>query len=519
MIPSGDRGRSIVDWQRFDSPDSAGHVVCLAEPDPPLDAMRYTYLSASLSSAECESGGTVRFSWENSEGERFTGPTLPLGESHVYIRDDPRWQGLLFRLILESSAPFDLRSFTLFGEKDLSFEEKLAWPSDFALIPRRRVIGANESLEGRLIVPNRLLRALGENQVVFTVSDPGNHVLAEKRIHGRQPVESWGITDFFSGALGSVPVTGRLSMTARVLDTSIAAPLEETVALYSAGDRHLEVFCDPHHYVNDFTVIRAEDQFHLFYTVGQADGRQAEDAPRAAREIGHATSSELTSWSIQPRVLAVERGSDTEVSVRSPVALAVDGGFALFYSAASAGGAEYLRRADSKDLFAWEHRDDVEFRPNAAWADWSADRPSLCRNATLMRWGDVWVMHYNGRRKRDGALCVAAALSEDLLHWVDAGPVISGGRDNASPVCIEVENRLLLLTDGDAYTSADPLREWEPTAGTRAAGWRGWEFVRHGESWRALAYRHVTRGNFVQAFPVELGPAGPEIDMRDAVPV
>src|SRR5437879_2261751 len=68
------RGYSIERWQPFTVAEEAhARYLLVAEPDQPVDSMRFTYLEAEIES-ESEAGARLR--WETADGERVHGPLL-----------------------------------------------------------------------------------------------------------------------------------------------------------------------------------------------------------------------------------------------------------------------------------------------------------------------------------------------------------------------------------------------------------------------------------------------------------
>ncbi len=508
------RGRSLTDWRESKlARGVAGGFAFYVDIEPPLDAMRYTYLETRI---RAEGRLTVRLDWDDAEGDRHEGIDFALAGSapcRAYIRDHPQWRGNLQRLTLRSFGPFSVEHFTLFGEKDLTFEEKSSWPSEFAVVPRRRVVSVGESIEARLIVPNRLLKAIGENSVVFTLTDASGAIIAEKRTSGRLPIEPFGSTDFFSGGLGAAAMPGELRLDAHIFGVAAEAPLEQSVILQSVVPGRTVVFAEPFHYVQEFEIAELWGAFNLIYTMGPSDGRQAPDAPRAARQLGHAMSHDLLDWTLQPPILSVGR-DEPEVSVRAPALAEHDGKVYLLYSSRNISGVESIRAAISGDMANWTRLPEPVYTPSWSWSDWRENRPSICRSPSLFRAGDTWVLFANAQCN-DGSSGIASAVSTDLVHWIDTGPVVVETHGLQSPACIEHEGKHFLFTDTLAFRSRDPLRGWQPMDhDPRPSGWRGWRFTGTGSDRLAFAYRDLTRGNYVQAFRMRFveDEDGPRID-------
>ena len=184
-------------------------------------------------------------------------------------------------------------------------------------------------------------------------------------------------------------------------------------------------------YVNDHSLLRGpEGRWHLFHIVGPA-GRGCYDADSEV-SFGHAISADLLTWEPQPDVLATDPASRHEPHhLFAPHVIERDGLYYLFYAGVNTDlRMESLCLATSRDLYHWEkHPGNPIFRPSTSWAEY---RPgsgtwACCRDPHVMPHPDYgYVMYYVTWMKDTNHRLVAlgAALSDNLLTWQDAGPVM-----------------------------------------------------------------------------------------------
>jgi arabinan endo-1,5-alpha-L-arabinosidase len=209
-------------------------------------------------------------------------------------------------------------------------------------------------------------------------------------------------------------------------------------AQWSTGDsiHFSEVFRVPGGYVNDHALIRAGTTWHLFYTGGIVAPRPWYD-PGNETMIGHVTSNDLSSWTMRPPALALDSSREfRRAHLYAPAVVAHDDRYYMFYTVnlRGYGAGEEIRLAVSDDLDAWRPIESAAFRPDRSWAEYtpSGEWPISCRDPFVIRMDSIWVMYYVARLRPDSAVfggleqaCVAAATSDDLLHWIDRGPVLT----------------------------------------------------------------------------------------------
>jgi len=184
-------------------------------------------------------------------------------------------------------------------------------------------------------------------------------------------------------------------------------------------------------YVNDHCFVAGEDgTFHLFHIVGPV-GKGCYDQGSEVR-FGHAVSRDLSVWQGQDDILGTDAASRHEPHhVFAPYVCSRGGEHFLFYAGINQEvRMESMCLARSKDLFDWcKHPFNPVFRPSRHWAehDPGSGTWACCRDAHVLahpRYGHI--LYYVTWIKGAGSRLVAlgAAVSDDLISWQDAGPVM-----------------------------------------------------------------------------------------------
>ncbi len=184
--------------------------------------------------------------------------------------------------------------------------------------------------------------------------------------------------------------------------------------------------------------------YHLYYL--QAPRALEDPSLRHARAtVGHATSTDLTNWQVEPQALGPDPDGWDDLATWTGSVVRADGGeWAMFYTAISTRGYELrdqrIGLVTSRDLYTWQRITDQPIvRPDPRWyqtlpeVEAGGDRPSeTWRDPFVFRDpdGDGWRMLITARargaaRLEDGVL--AEARSEDLLQWRVGPPVCSPG--------------------------------------------------------------------------------------------
>lgn len=229
-------------------------------------------------------------------------------------------------------------------------------------------------------------------------------------------------------------------------------------------------------YVNDHSFVRAKDgRWHLFHIVGPV-GKGCYD-PGSEVSFGHAVSANLRTWQQADDVLSIAPQSRHEPHhLFAPFVCEKDGAYFLFYAGINQTlKIESMCLAGSDDLYHWEkHAFNPVFRPSRNWAEYSPNSGvwGCCRDAHVMAhpgYGHIlyyvtWIKGTRGRR-----VALGAAVSDNLVSWQDAGPVLI--RDSAAGYSTtSMESPCVLARDGRYFlfykhrnetrlvVSADPLQ-------------------------------------------------------------
>ncbi len=482
-----------------------------------LDAFQYSFLELRAQSNVTD---YWLLSWEDADGQWWRSRPFLVYASEapqtvrMCLRDEAHWQGRLAALRLytgrQAPAKHFIRSFTLFTDNEMEPEEKLRYIGDFVLTPKRRVSMPGDAIEGRTVVPNRLLRVLGENRVHFQLTDRGGRLIGEKLIAGRLPLDDRGLSDFFSGPISGLSATGDYRLSVQIMGKNASRTLEDKVALSVVEGEERICFSEPYHFIKEFCLFPVRDTVHIFYTTGPSDRSQDwRMSPRAAKEIGHASTRDFKNWYIHEPALGTSRMGWDCFSVSSPCVIELEDHYYLFYTGVDENLTERIGLAISDDLSQWRPSEyNPIHAPNMVWSTWHPDEPSLARDPMIIAYGNVYVMYYAAERRLPAGtgdrFGIAAAVSTDLIHWADAGIVIPSQTPTYGQSAFRQANVIYLYPGygDDLYVSIDPLRGFQARKIEMPSGWRGWRYYEDDNRSMMFAYRNLTQGNFVQACPV-----------------
>ena len=193
-----------------------------------------------------------------------------------------------------------------------------------------------------------------------------------------------------------------------------------------------EVYSMPGRYLNDHCLICHNGVWHLFGIVGAT--RPSPDAPLEEVSFAHATSADLFAWEAHPDVMHKTGEWPEERAVCAPFVIERDGVYHMFYDACDVRDkAQWMCLATSRDLFEWErYPGNPVAAPSLSWAKWPGykDSPGVsgsCRDPHVILLGDGrYVMYYTVDLPDENEarmVGIAAAVSKNLAHWQDYGPV------------------------------------------------------------------------------------------------
>ena len=174
--------------------------------------------------------------------------------------------------------------------------------------------------------------------------------------------------------------------------------------------------------------------------------------------IGHATSSDLTTWTLLPDALVASDGPgfDDLATWTGSTVVGPDGRFHLFYTGISRASGDRVQRighAVSDDGLTWTRLDVPPVRADPRWYETHA----LTGHEP---WRDPWVFHdetvgawrmlvtASTVQVSAGARgCVGTAVSSDLVHWSVEEPLTdpAGLHQFEVPQTLEVDGRFVLV--------------------------------------------------------------------------
>lgn len=191
-------------------------------------------------------------------------------------------------------------------------------------------------------------------------------------------------------------------------------------------------------WVWDFWIADDGDRYHLFFL----------KAPRALLDpdrrhwratIGHATSTDLTTWSEHADAFLPDDAPafDDLATWTGSVVQDDDGKWRMFYTAVSRaedGLEQRISSVVSDDLFTWRREPERQvLEPDARWYETAATRQwpdQAWRDPWVFRDQDGWHMLITARANRgepDDRGVIGHATSPDLVHWTVQPPLSEPG--------------------------------------------------------------------------------------------
>ncbi len=192
-----------------------------------------------------------------------------------------------------------------------------------------------------------------------------------------------------------------------------------------------EVFSIPQHYLNDHCFVRHDALWHFFGIIGPV-GKSCFDAGSEIA-FAHAVSPDLRHWERRADVLGITGLWPETSHVYAPNIMEHAGRFYMLYTAVDETCSQRLCLATSTDLDQWErYAGNPVIVPSLAWARWpnaQDDHWGACRDPHILRLEDGRFAAYWVAEVREPAgnevTCIAASISDDLVHWQEIGPIFS----------------------------------------------------------------------------------------------
>ncbi|MEU5425331.1 family 43 glycosylhydrolase [Streptomyces olivoreticuli] len=251
-------------------------------------------------------------------------------------------------------------------------------------------------------------------------------------------------------------------------------------------------------YLNDHTLIKAADRWHLFGIVGA--GAPPGQAPDSSAEVSFAHASApdpYGPWTTHTDALTVDPAYFGEEHLWAPHVIEAGGTYWMFYAAGGRGGAA-INLATSTDLFTWTR---VPTGP--------LFRGRVARDPMVLRVAGQWVMYYTELSGQDGRHVVAFRRSDDLLHWSEPGIAFTDATTAAtlsvteSPFVVERDGWYhLFIGPRNGYDGTDVFASRNPFA-FDLDGYAGHvpghavEVVTDGQQWHASAAGWFQQGLYL----------------------
>lgn len=177
----------------------------------------------------------------------------------------------------------------------------------------------------------------------------------------------------------------------------------------------------PGEYVTDFCIVQRGDLYHLFHIRGE---RWTWPLGYKELDLGHATSTDLRTWTPQPPVFTPgDEGTWDECGTWAPDIIEVDGTYYMYYTGSDVRNNQAIGLATSTDLLHWTRHESNPVVEAGPWSDRAVGVDVACRDAMVFadRERGRYLLYYTATMA-DGRACIGLSQSTDLVHWEDLGP-------------------------------------------------------------------------------------------------
>lgn len=216
-------------------------------------------------------------------------------------------------------------------------------------------------------------------------------------------------------------------------------------------------------YLNDHCLIRKGDEWHFFGIVGPTVASSIDQKTSMGLSdlsFAHATTPDLKNWTPHPDVLQCLHVWPEESHVFAPNVVEKDGVFYMLYAASDRDTTQRICLATSRDLFEWQrYASNPVIVPSMFWSKWpgfglaARDEGTYggCRDPFILRLDDGRFVAYWASRLQEklgrNLVCIAASVSNDLIHWQEVGPVCSVKAWHQQ-LTLEAESPCVIFKDG-----------------------------------------------------------------------
>ena len=183
-------------------------------------------------------------------------------------------------------------------------------------------------------------------------------------------------------------------------------------------------FAEPGFTVVDHSFIEKDGVLHVFYNRGYIG---YEWDTRFADIFGHATTTDLIHWTIEPPALTSFKDGFDNHQVWAPGVCKKGDTYYMYYTGVNLHISQAICMATSKDLYHWERYENNPVLTPGNWGNWSADQWSDCRDPMVLIDDDkdrTAYLYYCTMLKgleRAEATALGMASSKDMVHWKDEG--------------------------------------------------------------------------------------------------
>lgn len=199
-------------------------------------------------------------------------------------------------------------------------------------------------------------------------------------------------------------------------------------------DFEQKYFRHPGRQVWDFSLVRADSLYHIYYhTIHESTPHSTQ-----ADTIWHASSPDLAHWELQGPVLVTSGAALWEQGALWAPAVARDeenARWVMLYTGCDAAMNQRIGLATSPDLAQWTREVGWPvIAPDSTAYIWSSTGTwSNFRDPCLYREGNLWHVLVTAAQSRAGVTTgvLYHATSPDLVHWTDVGPLFAN--DGAEP--------------------------------------------------------------------------------------
>ncbi len=245
-------------------------------------------------------------------------------------------------------------------------------------------------------------------------------------------------------------------MTAGLIRLSILAILIAGIPVGAGALVHYDfehpIYTEPPEPVLDHCIVEQDGLYHLFYLRGNP-----------AITVGHATTTDFVRWTKEPPVLSPGTWDNMAMWAPQLFRHPDTNWWYMFYTGVNTAFSQQSGVAFSKDLNSWFKYPDPLYHPDPAWAEWTGTTFSHGRDPHVIEYRGRYYMFVTAKTTTNRG-AVACAVSDDLIHWQDIGPIFVNTTWHVmeSVFIFQHENRFQMLfteenNGGTSQMSSDSL--------------------------------------------------------------